>query len=103
MYYYESEQTKNCSRSDRIRTQIIEQKGGPEQDVTDKTGIAMPEGGKERERGGTLRGPEIDRKKTMLKKIEESGGDSAFCLEALCRIGTSLKTSFFARGFLQIS
>ncbi len=49
-----------------------------------------------------LKGPEFNRKKTMLKKIEESKGDWAFCLEALCRIGTSLKTSFFARGFLQI-
>jgi hypothetical protein len=40
----------------------------------------MPEGGKERERGGTLRGPEIDRKKTMLKKIEKSGGTGHFAL-----------------------
>jgi hypothetical protein len=64
---------------------------------------AMPTGKKEQERRGTLRGPEFDRKKTMLKKIEESRGDWAFCLEALCRTGTSLKTSIFARGFLQIS
>jgi len=71
-------------------------------DGKDKTGNAMPKGEQELERRGTLREPEFDRKKTMLKKIEESRGGWAFCLEALCRIGTSLKTSFFARGFLQI-